>query len=161
MKKLNEVFTYDPITGDLTRIFSAGGVYVGDVVGCKRPNGYLMVSINGKQKRAHRVAWELYYGEPPSGDIDHINHVRDDNRICNLRVVTSSENNKNLRRRKNNTTGISGVSWESDRNKWLSFIGVNKKRHLKLGRFSSFFEACCARKSAEVKYEYHKNHGSK
>ena len=159
MKKLKEVFSYNPDTGRLTRLLSAGGVYIGDVVGCKRPNGYLMVSINSKQRRAHRVAWELYYGEPPNGSIDHINGVRDDNRICNLRVVSIAENNRNMRAGNRNTTGILGVSWERDRSKWLSYIGVNKKRHMKLGRFDDFFEACCVRKSAEIKYNYHENHG--
>lgn len=160
MKELKDVFKYDPQTGDLTRLFSAGGSYAGDVVGCKRPDGYLLASINGKQRRAHRVAWELYYGEPPSGDIDHINHVKDDNRICNLRVVSKAENNKNIRKSKRNTAGLTGVSWEKDRNKWVSFIGVNKKRSIKLGRFDSFFDACCSRKSAEIYYGYHENHGS-
>lgn len=160
MKELKDVFSYNPLTGDLTRLISAGGVYVGDVVGCKRPNGYLMVSINGKQRRAHRVAWELYYGKEPIGDIDHINHIRDDNRIINLRVVTKAENNKNMKMNSNNKTGISGVSWESDRGKWLSYIGANKKRHVKLGRFDNLLDACCSRKSAEIDYGYHTNHGS-
>ena len=73
--------------------------------------------------------------------------------------IPITENNKNMIRRKSNGTGISGVSWEPDRGKWVSYIGVNKKRHLKLGRFTSFFDACCARKSAELKYDYHENHG--
>lgn len=159
MKTLKEVFNYNPDTGDLTRLISAGGVYVGDIVGCKRPNGYLMVSINGKQRRAHRVAWELYYGKEPVGSIDHINGVRDDNRIINLRVVTTAENNKNMRMGRRNKTGVVGVSWESDRSKWIAYIGVNKKIHLKLGRFASLLDACCARKSAEIKYGFHANHG--
>ena len=159
MKALDEVFKYNHKTGLLTRLVSAGGVFVGDVVGCKRPDGYLMVSINGKQQRAHRVAWELYYGSPPARCIDHINGIRDDNRIINLRVVSVAENNKNTRKRKQNTSGVTGVSWESDRSKWLAYIGVNKKRHVKLGRFDSLLDACCSRKSAEITHGYHANHG--
>lgn len=159
MKNLEDVFDYNPITGELTRLISAGGAYVGDVAGCKRPNGYLMVSINGKQRRAHRVAWELYYGKAPIGDIDHINHVKDDNRIINLRVVDALENNRNVKRNKRNVSGVTGVSWESDRKKWLAYIGTGEKSHVKLGRFDSLLDACCARKFAEQQYNYHENHG--
>jgi len=161
MKKLQDVFSYNPDTGEITRLISAGGVHVGDIVGCKRPNGYLVVSINGKQRRSHRVAWELYYGESPSGDIDHINGIRNDNRICNLRIASILENNRNVRMSNRNKSGITGVTWESDRGKWLSYIGVNNKRHLKLGRFDNLLDACCARKSAEIEYNYHENHGRK
>lgn len=159
MKSLNEVFNYNSETGILTRKLAAGGLKVGDVAGTKRPNGYIMVSINDKQIRAHRVAWEIYYGEAPNGCIDHINGIRDDNRICNLRVVTVLENNRNLKRNKRNKSGVTGVSWERDRCKWIAYIGINAGKHLKLGRFDDLFNACCARKSAENKYEYHSNHG--
>jgi hypothetical protein len=159
MKSLSEVFNYDSETGLLKRKIAAGGLNVGDVAGTKRPNGYVMVSINNKQIRAHRVAWEMYYNEKPNGCIDHINGIRDDNRIVNLRVVSVAENNRNLSINSRNKTGVTGVSWESDRQKWVAFIGVNKGKHLKIGRFDNLLDACCARKSAEIVLGYHTNHG--
>ena len=61
--------------------------------------------MKGRQYLQHRVAWALHYGEWPASFIDHINHIRDDNRIHNLRVVTRAENNSNAIRRMNYKTG--------------------------------------------------------
>lgn len=58
--------------------------------------GYLVVSICGKQERVHRFVWEYFNGQILDDKlIDHINHIKTDNRLCNLRLVTSKENTNN------------------------------------------------------------------
>lgn len=65
-------------------------------VGFKHKNGYMYMSINGKRVPMHRFIWEAFNGEIPQRmEIDHINTIRDDNKLCNLRMVSSSENKKN------------------------------------------------------------------
>lgn len=120
--------------------------------------GYLRLSVNGKPVMAHRVAWAIKYGKWPAGDIDHINGDRTDNRIENLRVVTTQDNNKNLALRKSNSTGIHGVTMF--RKKWRAQIGHNG-RQIHLGCFDTVEKAALARKAAEHELGYHKNHGRK
>ena len=68
----------------------------GNVIGTKKLNGYITVTLNGKQLLAHRIVWKAFNGEIPEGmEIDHINTIRDDNRLENLRLVSSSENKRN------------------------------------------------------------------
>ena len=121
-------------------------------------NVYIIINIGGKMHKSHRLAWLAFYGAWPKDGIDHINHIRSDNRIINLREATLAENGKNRTLGKNNKSGVYGVSWDNERNKWVSNIKVNSKT-IFLGRFDSFFNAVCARKSAEVKYGFHSNHG--
>lgn len=128
------------------------------LAGSDHSNGYRKVKFNQKMFFTHRVIWALYYGEWPTEHIDHINGVKIDNRIENLRVVTKTENSKNRKRDKRNKTGVAGVLYYSDKVKWLVRIGGNKNM-THLGYFTDFFEAVCARKSAELRYGYHTNHG--
>lgn len=83
--------------------------------------------------------------------VDHINHDKSDNRKKNLRICTQSENSKNVKARKNNTSGYIGVSWDKNRNKWHSQITFNRKC-INLGRFENIEDAIAARKEAEKKY---------
>lgn len=84
-------------------------------------------------------------------DIDHINNNKSDNRKCNLRIVTRSQNFMNKKKQKNNTSGVTGVYWDKSRNKWLSSIQLNGvQKHL--GRFDDKDDAIVARKMAEDKY---------
>jgi len=119
--------------------------------------GYIEIGINGRQYKAHRLAWLYVYGVWPEF-IDHINHVRDDNRIINLRSVSRQENSKNRKINHNNTSGVCGVYRYKSSMKWVSLICVDTKL-VNLGYFNDFFEACCVRKSAEIKHGYHENHG--
>lgn len=84
----------------------------------KYPNGYLKASFEGKEIMLHRLAWFLHTGNWPDKPIDHINGIRDDNRIANLRLATYSENNRNSKLKKSNTSGVKGVYWHKSRNKW-------------------------------------------
>ena len=104
------------------------------------------------------MGWLYVFGEQPSGEIDHINGKRDDNRIENLRIVDKSGNQKNAKLTKRSTSGIMGVTWHSRDKEWTVRINANKKR-IHVGVFDSFLDACCARKSLEISLGYHKNHG--
>lgn len=120
--------------------------------------GYRHGKIGGQTYKAHRVLWLLYTGEWPDDQLDHINGIRSDNRISNLRPVSNSENCRNQRMSLNNTTGVTGVVWHSSRNKWHARIKVDGKyRHL--GLFESFELAVAARKAAEATFGFHENHG--
>ena len=88
--------------------------------------------------------------------VDHKRHgtmdeFKYDNRKENLRKVTRSRNNQNIHRRKDNTSGVTGVTWHKGQNAWYASISINKKR-ISLGYFSDFEEAVKARKAAEEEY---------
>lgn len=120
--------------------------------------GYARGSILDRIYLAHRVAWAIYYGSWPADEIDHINHVRTDNRISNLRAVSRDENCRNASRASNNTSGTTGVSWHRAGRKWLAVI-VHDGEQRYLGLFSEYSEAVAARKAAERELSFHLNHG--
>lgn len=100
----------------------------------------------------------MFNGETPDGmQIDHINHDRSDNRIQNLRMVTKISNGRNLTKKINNTSGVTGVSWYKSRGKWRVQIMVDRKS-MHIGYFSDFESAVAARISANERYGFHKNH---
>jgi len=107
---------------------------------------------------AHRVAWALYYDEWPNGTIDHINGDKLDNRIENLRCVSSIENARNAALGANNTSGVVGVHLHKDTGKWTAQIRANDKT-IALGLFKKKGDAIIARKAAEKVLGYHENHG--
>jgi hypothetical protein len=131
---------YDPETGEFWR-----------KAGCQGPVGYRQIWFRGRQELEHRVAWFLHYGEWPSEFIDHINGVKNDNRISNLRLATPSQNLQNRGRPKNNTSGRKGVSWIKFYSKWQATIRVGKK-NIYLGRFSCIEKAADAYNAAALKY---------
>ncbi|MCO9872104.1 HNH endonuclease [Salmonella enterica subsp. enterica serovar Reading] len=136
------------------------GVKSGSQAGCKHPYGYMHVRYKGRNYKVHRAIWEMHYGAIPDGmTIDHINHVRDDNRIDNLRVVSMHENNKNASKRNDNTTGVTGVYWRKDRSEWQAKIYTDGKQ-VHIGYFNDFQSAVNARLSAEKKFGFHQNHGN-
>lgn len=122
--------------------------------------GYRQGRLNYILVYAHRVAWALYYGVWPSGHIDHINHVRDDNRIENLRTVTRRENQRNLKISSTNKSGVNGVSWEPRRKKWVARINTEGKGYF-LGYFDTIEDATSARLTANRKFGFHPNHGGR
>jgi hypothetical protein len=124
----------------------------------KMPNGYLTGSIMNRQYYAHRVAYAVSNEQPLTSQIDHINGKRSDNRLCNLRAVTASENLRNMRRSKANKSGVTGVFYDEANDLWVSSIRAHG-RNKHIGRFARKEDAIAARKAAERKYGFHPNHG--
>lgn len=121
-------------------------------------NGYPTGCIDEKRYSAHRVIWALYYGKWPDGEIDHIDHDRENNRIENLRIVSHQENKRNLSRRKDNISGATGVHWSKAARKWVAYIRVDKiRKHL--GYFDNFEDAVFIRKKSEAENGFHERHG--
>ncbi len=120
--------------------------------------GYENIKIDGKKYKSHTLAW-FYCFEEIVKNLDHINHNKLDNRISNLRFVSHIENCKNKQLSKNNSSGVCGVSFHSKNKRWVSFIKVDGK-HIHLGSFENKDEAINCRKNAEIKYNFHKNHGT-
>jgi hypothetical protein len=114
----------------------------------KESEGYRVVRMLGNRFKAHRLAWFYVYGAWPKGDIDHINRVRDDNRMANLRDVSSAINSRNMSRRNDNTSGITGVSFLPVTGKWHAYININGRR-LHLGKYPEKADAVGARIRAE------------
>lgn len=117
-------------------------------------SGYLYGRAGGRKIRAHRVCWALVHGYWPD-QIDHINGIRTDNRIANLRDVSNRENSRNRAARKGRVTGI---YWTPQKGKWRAAIYPNN-RATYLGYFHCFGEAVKARKLASRAYGFHENHG--
>lgn len=124
----------------------------------KEKQGYWRGTIFYRPYLAHRVAWAIYYGEWPKGEIDHIDGIRSNNRITNLRSVTRQENMRNSAIHRDNTSGVCGVRKHRPSGKWHAQIGVGG-RDVSLGYFTNIEDAAAARKSAEQHYGYHQNHG--
>ena len=120
--------------------------------------GYHRITLGSRTWQAHRLAWAIYHGEWPEGQLDHINGDKSDNSIENLRVVSHAENSRNVKRSSANTSGVTGVSFYRQRSRWRATITVNRK-HMSLGHFGSFDDAVAARKDAEQRFGFHSNHG--
>ncbi|WP_341266210.1 HNH endonuclease [Morganella morganii] len=158
MNKWSDVFSY--VNGDLVwNIRASQRVKVGGIAGWEGGDGRISVEYKGVSYLAHRIIWELHYGEIPEGMvIDHINHNPKDNRIENLRLVSFAQNARNRKLPTNNTSGVIGVSWNKFRGKWRVQINANgKKKHV--GLFDDLNDAILARKKANDEHGYHENHG--
>ena len=131
----------------------------GDLAGSVTKDGYLAVRFQRKLLMVHRVIWELVHGVIPEGmEVDHIDHNRTNNFITNLRLVSASDNQKNRSRRADNSSGVTGVHWNSRKKKWVAAIRANSTV-ITLGYFSDKDDAISARKQAEIDYGFHQNHG--
>jgi hypothetical protein len=136
---LKSVLAYDKDTGVFTWVLSVGRkIKVGGVAGGVNSEGYCKIRINAKQYSAHRLAWLYVHGKWPDSQIDHINGIRADNRIENLRDISPRENQQNGLCHRNGH--LAGTSFRKTRRKWLAHIQVNKKL-IHLGYFDTEIEA--------------------
>ena len=149
---LHKMFSYDG-KNLIWKVRKTNSVKIGDIAKSVDGKGYIHVSIDGKRYKAHRLIWMFVYGYMPENQIDHINRVRDDNRIENLREVSQSCNTQNSGIRSDNTSGIKGIYWHKKRNNWAARITVNGKRK-NLGGFKNKVDAAKARYEAELKYDW-------
>ena len=151
---LRAALHYDPTTGLFTRKKKWGSKLAGSPIGGLSKDGYVQIAFNGRTHTAQRLAWLYVYGNWPAGVIDHINRNRADNRIENLRDVSSSKNAHNSDARHHSQSGVKGVSLRSLRNgrrlkkAWRADIMVNGTRKF-LGNFYTVEDAARARTNAE------------
>ena len=149
---------YAPDTGLFTYRYNYYKVKEGDVAGCLNNHGYRRIQIDRITYVAHRLAWFYTYKEWPKEEIDHINGIRDDNRLANLRTVSSSENRRNQTINSKNTSGHVGVYYNNRDNYWCAQIRIKDNTH-HLGCFATRVQAVQAREYAEKYHNFHPNHG--
>ncbi len=149
-EKLMEMLDYDQCTGIFSWKISTGRVKAGSAAGSIHCNGYIRICALGKHILAHRLAWMFVHGEFPNGQIDHINGIKTDNRIINLRDVDGFINSQNIRSSKGqNKNGLLGA--HKHRNKWRSRITAYGKR-VNLGTMDTPQEAHKAYLEAKRKF---------
>ena len=177
LELLHKILTYDSETGDFYwkhrprdtfKTLRACNIwntrFANKKAGCRANRGYssrddyckIEITIFDRNRFAHRLAWFMHYGEWPKDEIDHINGDATDNRIENLRDVSTKENGRNKSIHVNNTTGVTGVSKRNG--KFRATIKVDGKSK-ELGLYDTLEAAAAARKEAEIKYGFHENHG--
>lgn len=152
-ERLKELLRYNPETGDWIWMISKTGIKKFSHAGCIKQRGYKDIQIDGIQYRSGRLAWFYMEGYWPEYQIDHINRIRHDDRWCNLRHTSNQCNQRNRGIMKNNTSGVTGVCWDKDRNKWRPQITTSEKT-IRLGYFKKLKNAVFARWNAEKEYNY-------
>jgi hypothetical protein len=158
-ERAKELLEYTPENGLLVwKKTNSNAAKKGTIAGyLSKTDNRVSVRIDSKLYKAHRVIFLIVTGEWPE-EIDHINGDSSDNRWDNLRSVTHRENMKNRKVCSNSKTGIMGVVWNRHNSKWRVRVKAFDV-HLEIGSFFNFFDACCARISAENKMGFHANHG--
>lgn len=156
---LKSVLNYDPDTGIFTwKVNKSKRSKIGTVAGYIY-NGYVIIEINNKSYKAHRLAWLYQYGEFPENCIDHINCNRSDNRICNIRKATKLQNSQNYKTPVTNKSGVKNVSWYKSLNKWVVSLSINGKKKT-IGYFEDLEFAELVAVEARNKYRMEfANHG--
>ena len=156
-EKLIQLFDYNANTGSLSRKERRGKFAIGSIAGTLTVNGYIQIQIGNVVYYAHRLIWCYVHGDMPSGYfIDHINGIRSDNRLSNLRLVDGDkENQQNRRLRVDSSSGYTGVYYEKNLSKWRARIHTNGKT-INLGCFHTPQEAAHAYQEAKEKYHTYK-----
>ena len=146
-EEMRSVIAYNPENGEMTWL---GRNKTGFKVGRIHPEGYITFEYKGFKLKTHRVAWLIVTGLWPEHQIDHKNGIRHDNRWCNLRQATSSQNASNSAKSRPNSTGFRGV-FKGRPGKWSAKIGVARKK-IHLGTFNSVEDAHRAYVDAAIQY---------
>lgn len=149
-----ELLQYDKKTGVFRWKSGRAQVRAGDIAGSMDNHGYIKLRLNGMFFKAHRIAWMMAYREAPKGQIDHINGIRSDNRIENLRVVTNKQNAENMKLRSDNTSGFRGVSFNRKAGRYEAHVRHLGKK-LNLGIFDTKEEASAIARMAREKLFTH------
>lgn len=157
---VKQYLDYNPNTGELTWIKKPSkktvlGTRAGSL--CST-SGYRRIRLNNKFYVEHRIIWLWVYGHFPKEHIDHINHVRDDNRLSNLREVTIAENARNRTKHQNTKVGEVGIWYCKRRKRYIAEIKLNQKKVYQRS-FKNVEEAIQARRAKALELGFHENHG--
>lgn len=157
LAELKATLEYNPETGIFTRLKTTSpNALKGSVAGYRAHRGYLRVSVCGYKYLGHRLAWYYMTGEDPGEmEVDHINRDTTDNRFCNLRLISQQGNSINCSMRRHNTSGVRGVYWDKQMNKWGAQI-KNQGKKIHLGYHVELEDAKCVYDKAalEIHGEY-------
>lgn len=155
---LFEYLRYNETKGEFTWIKRPNkNIHLHTRAGTKNSAGYRVISLFGKRYLEHRLAWFFIHGEMPKHEIDHINQIRDDNRISNLRQVTRSENQRNKTRKDSRVDEV-GIWWCRRRKRYIAEITLNGKKVYQKS-FKDIDEAIQQRKAKALELGFHENHG--
>ena len=136
-EEMMSVLRYVPETGEFFWTAAVKrNIKVGAEAGRINSYGYRQIGYRGKRYLAHRLAWLFSYGKWPEKFVDHINGLKDDNRLDNLRAADIFENQFNSSPRKNSTSGYKGVSYAKATGKWQAQMEVRRKV-IYLGQFET------------------------
>ena len=163
--------SYDPETGSMKWNARNGdgrdikrwnSRYAGKEVGTYDNKGYRRILMRfGNETifrvRVHQLAWFIVHGQQV-GEIDHINQIKADNRIANLRDVPKTLNQRNGTRKRNNTSGYPGVTWHKQREKWCAQAFFDGRHH-HIGLYSDIEEAAAAAREYRARHGFTENHG--
>lgn len=145
------VLADDSPSGLRWKVARGSRVVTGMVAGTLDCKGYWVVQLNGKLHKAHRVIYQMRHGFlSEEVEIDHVDGNPGNNSVGNLRLASRTQNNRNQRRRKDNTSGVKGVSFSRRNGKWKAYIGVDGKQ-CHLGYFETAEEAAMAVAAARGK----------
>lgn len=127
--RLKELLSYDPDTGLFIWRVDRGtrrcaGSVAGHVFNESGSLQYRSIGIDGRNYKAHRLAWLMVHGRWPANGIDHIDGNGLNNAIANLREATQSENLRNRGASANNKSGLKGVHWHRRDRKWVAQITI-------------------------------------
>ncbi len=157
--RLREMFNYDEVYGLFYRLIKTNqnqtvGETVGDYIG--KHDRYGKIRIDDRLYKTHRLAFLYMTGRFPD-HIDHIDHDTSNNSWSNLREVDNADNMKNKSVYINSSTKVTGVS-ETSYGKFRAYIQHDGKQK-SLGNYADIEDAIKARQEADIKYNYHENHG--
>jgi hypothetical protein len=143
--RARELLRYDRDTGELFWLVrTSNRITVGRVAGSKHCAGYVQICVDGKMHLAHRLIWLHVHGTWPQFEVDHINGMRSDNRIANLRDIPAAVNMQNMRHASTRSrSGVLGVSWSAKDEVWVANISLGNRARC-IGRFNSIDEAQAA-----------------
>lgn len=150
-ERLKELLEYNPETGIfIWKVSLNRHIKIGTRVGHLNQNGRRYIKFNKQRYFAHRLVWFYVYGEWPEHEIDHRDGNPDNNRLDNLRLANRSENQQNIKKYINNSSGYIGVSLNKDKKTWRARIAINKKE-IHIGTFVNPLDAFEAYLSAKKK----------
>jgi len=135
--ELKRLLSYDPETGVFRWLERRGPTALsGSRAGNPHHTGYRHITVAGVGVSEHRLAWFYVHSRWPECEIDHINRVKDDNRIANLREATRSLNQAYSGTRRDNKAGVRGVSWHKNNKRWIAAINIGGKQ-IHIGSYES------------------------